>query len=409
VIAQDLNQVPEVQVEPTLTKNAAGFQAGQIVGGLIGRIKSRNVKETDGFIEDLMGQRREMSGMPFAMGDACRLKGERSREFPVAAAVVRTTLQRASSTGDRSQARLADRDRAEKFWKDYRSANVKEGRTAEDHAASARVAALMQVLAPEVPALRLGLVRYLEEIKHPEASKALARLAIFSTEADVRQAALKALKPRKDREITDVLVSGLKYPWPAVADRAADAMVQLGRKDLLPQLVEQLDAVDPRAPVMTEINKKKVPVVREMVRVNHNRNCLLCHSPGTGGEQFFGLGLITAPIPSDPPDSPSDGYRGTPSFPDNLVRIDVTYLRQDFSLTQSVKNSQPWPEMQRFDFLVRTRQLTEAEAKEFRTLLAKQQKDQMTPYQKAALTALRGLTGKDAKPTAEAWRKMLDL
>jgi hypothetical protein len=33
----------------------------------------------------------------------------------------------------------------------------------------------------------------------------------------------------------------------------------------------------------------------------------------------------------------------------------------------------------------------------------------VTPYQKAALAALRDLTGKDTTPTAEAWRKLLKL
>ena len=30
---------------------------------------------------------------------------------------------------------------------------------------------------------------------------------------------------------------------------------------------------------MKEMEGKKVPVVREMVRINHHRNCLLCHAP----------------------------------------------------------------------------------------------------------------------------------
>ena len=33
----------------------------------------------------------------------------------------------------------------------------------------------------------------------------------------------------------------------------------------------------------------------------------------------------------------------------------------------------------------------------------------LSPYHKAALAALRKLTGKDTTPTANAWRKLLDL
>ena len=93
---------------------------------------------------------------------------------------------------------------------------------------------------------------------------------------------------------------------------------------------------------------------------------------------------------------------------DVQVRIDVTYLRQDFSQLQAVENARPWPAMQRFDFLVRTRELTADEASEYRRLL-KREPGVLPPNHRAALMALRELTGKDAAPTAQAWRELLDL
>jgi hypothetical protein len=62
--------------------------------------------------------------------------------------------------------------------------------------------------------------------------------------------------------------------------------------------------------------------------------------------------------------------------------------------------------MQRFDFLVRTRILSEDEAKAYQAEFAKQK---TSPYRQAALTALRALTGRDAEPTAAAWRAVLAL
>ena len=48
---------------------------------------------------------------------------------------------------------------------------------------------------------------------------------------------------------------------------------------------------------------------------------------------------------------------------DNLsVRADVIYLKQDFSVLQPVANAKPWPRMQRFDYLVRKRELNAEEA-----------------------------------------------
>jgi hypothetical protein len=92
-----------------------------------------------------------------------------------------------------------------------------------------------------------------------------------------------------------------------------------------------------------------------------------------------------------------------------LVRIDVTYLRQDFSRKQPVANAQPWPQMQRFDFLVRSRQLSAEEAQEFRTKLTPAAPEAMSAYQHLAVAALRDLTGFNAEPNASAWRRLLKL
>src|SRR5262249_24190217 len=110
------------------------------------------------------------------------------------------------------------------------------------------------------------------------------------------------------------------------------------------------------------------------------------------------------PVPGQPLPTPSQGYEG--SHPDLLVRIDVTYLRQDFSLLQRVQNAEPWPELQRFDFLVRTRTLSEQQAAKFAEKLAPRS-GELNPYQRLAHASLRELTGQDAEPTAAAWRRAL--
>src|SRR4029077_6415553 len=126
----------------------------------------------------------------------------------------------------------------------------------------ARIAALMQMLATESAEMRLGLVKYLTAVPHVEATKALARMAIFTAEDDVRAAAIESLKVRRERDYTDILVKGLRYPLPAVAKRSADAIVKIGRNDLVPELVAILGSNDPRMPVVKEEGGKKVSVVR---------------------------------------------------------------------------------------------------------------------------------------------------
>jgi hypothetical protein len=448
LLGNDLNLVPEVKFQgnPALRitpEQAAKFLTGHAsalkkpapedatknIAHQIAKINHLNSKKTDGFVLALRDQRPDLSGLPFAMGDACRTKGERNQQFALAAATVRRALPNSTTPNARAGAALGqamgtttgaavghtgpERNRAEDFWEQFQTACVQEDRKQSkidrvqcEHVALARIAALMQVLAPEEPELRLGLVKYLAGISHAEATRALARLAIFSAEDEVRRAALDALKVRRERDYTEILIQGLRYPLPAVAQRAADAVAKLERNDLVPQLVDLLDEPDPRAPVIQEVEKKKVPVVRELVRVNHQRSCLMCHSPGN--KETVSPDTLTAqvPVPGEPLPTPSQGYAN--SVPDLLVRVDVTYLRQDFSLMQAVEDANPWPEMQRFDFLVRTRVLAEEEAQTYQAKLDKREPGQLSPYNRAVMNALRDLTGKDTEPTGKAWRKLLE-
>jgi hypothetical protein len=190
-----------------------------------------------------------------------------------------------------------------------------------------------------------------------------------------------------------------------VSKRAAEALVKLERKDLLVNLIEVLESPDPRLPVA----EKGKTVVRELVKVNHHRNCLLCHAPGNTDNTPDGVLKVAVPLPGEPLPKPSEGgYQSTPPpSPDIVVRLDMTYLRQDFSMMMPVSDPHPWPEMQRFDFLVRTRELTSADAKAYES--GSEEPGRLSPYHRAALYALRELTGRDTAPTAAAWRKLLKL
>jgi hypothetical protein len=455
-LVEDLTQVPEVMFQEPLARDLANQKAKEQTALAIARINHLNKQKNDHFMEALRENRPDLAGLPLAMGEACRTTGERSREFALAVAMVRRCLQQGAPvpsavstaffnemvvTGGKGKVRVEQlkalkaeerrqhlmvasvpppaaagrvHDAATSFWKRFREECASEEREAaqcdrahEDLVIVTRIAALMQVLAPETPSMRQGLVKYLAGVAHVEATRALARLAIFSAEDEVRQAALDALKVRRERDYTAILVQGLRYPLPVVARRASEAMVKLERSDLIPQLVDLLDEADPRAPVIQEVNQKRVSVVREVVRINHHRNCLLCHAPGNTGTVSPEALTAAVPVPSEPLPTPSQGYDTT--SPDLLVRIDVTYLRQDFSMRLPVADANPWPEMQRFDFLVRTRVLTAQAAKVREEALARREPGVLSPYHRAALAALRELTTKDTEPTAPAWRRLLGL
>jgi hypothetical protein len=398
----DLSRVVEVQLEAPL--GLTDDKAMEHIAHRIAKINHLNEKKSDGFIDSLRGTRTDLIGLPFAMGDACRSKGERSKQFALAVAMVRQAMPSPANNNPPAP---------EKFWAKYQDFCTDRDKHEAMHslgqresAAVTRIAALTQILMP-MTEMHPGLVKYLSTIARVEATRALARLAIFSSEEEVRKAAISALSVRRERDYTEILVRGLHYPWPAVARRAAEAIAKLDRRDLLPQLIGLMEEDDPRSPVKQNVNGKEESVVRELVRVNHHRNCLLCHAPGNTGKVSKDAVTAGVPVPGQPLSPPSGGYNN--SQPDILVRVDVTYLRQDFSAFQAVADANPWPEMQRFDFLVRTRVLSEEEATAYREKLKLRQPGEFSPYQRAAVAALREMTGRDTEPTPAAWRRLLHL
>jgi hypothetical protein len=185
----------------------------------------------------------------------------------------------------------------------------------------------------------------------------------------------------------------------------------------VPELVALLDA--PQANIKV-VAKDKPPVLRELVRVNHLASCKMCHAAGTNSARDNPVpGAV--PKPSRPLPAParaSDYYlKG-----DDFVRADVTFLRQDFSVTQPVTRHGPWPAEQRFDYLVRLAPLPrdpgkftarefwestrfagskDRDLREFYTGKTKDTMPELTHL--AAMRALRELTGKDYEPSQ--WKK----
>lgn len=388
-------------------------------------INHLNKKRTDRFVELLMTHRGDLAGLPFVMGDACRMKAGERLAFRDAVNIVHNA--RSHPVPD-----VPDGG----FWKSYETIRKSAKPTpATDQSCAA---ACMQMLATDKSATRIGLIKELAGMTKEAADKkvaatALTKLAVFSPEKDIRVAAITALKELETPADKSILMHGLRYPWPSVAENASTSIASLQMKDLIPELITMLDSPDPRVPIVQEKKGKQAPVVREVVRINHHRNCLLCHPPGNTSdvmtiEPFKGSSerkiadkyervycnitkraddILVGSIPTPGEELPVfGGYREFTS-PDILVRADITYLRQDFSLLQKVENAYPWPEMQRFDFLVRSRVLNEEQAKAYRAEFAKLQGE--NPYHVAAVDALRNLTGKDGGNSAAEWRAALGM
>jgi hypothetical protein len=421
VLHNDLEKVPEVDFRAPLAQGSKEDPTTD-TAHQIAKINHANAKKTDAFMIALLENRTDLAGMPFALGGACRTAGDRLKYFTQAVLVVRRAQGVTLSAADLQKLEDASGPVAttppqpntppQTFWQRYTALceqrDAKAGSADKEQTeriAVARIAALTQILAVEPAEIRLGLVKYLAGVSHTESTRALARMAVYSTEDVIREAAITALRVRREKDYTDILVKALRYPWPAVAKRAASAVAKLERKDLVPELIDVLEAGDPRMPTTKNMGEVRVAVVREMVKVNHHRNCLMCHAPLGSGTPNPGAIQAEVAVQGQALPSSGEGYRQ--STPELMIRLDVTYLRQDFSAALPVKDAHPWPEAQRFDFFVRERQLTDEEAASYREQLAPKEEGVLSPYHQAAVTALRELTGKDTAPTAAAWRKLL--
>jgi hypothetical protein len=85
----------------------------------------------------------------------------------------------------------------------------------------------------------------------------------------------------------------------------------------------------------------------------------------------------------------------------------VTYLRQDFSALERVPDHGQWPEYQRFDYVIRLRELTPAEVQQRKSSLAAPKATY--PQREAVLFALCELSGLNARWSTAKWKSALGL
>jgi HEAT repeat protein len=269
---------------------------------------------------------------------------------------------------------------------------------------------LVEVLSTQPAKFRIAFVRSLQKLPEgdPAAISVLVRFALFDVDRDVRAAAVRALQREPVRIYGPKLLEGFRYPWPIVAERAADALIALDRKELLPNLANLLDEPDPAAPIEVVRNGWKVRAVRELVKLNHHANCLVCHAPFVGSDLGDQKGLI-ARLPSSerelPPESSVDEKLAVKkAWP--LVRADITNLRHDFSALREVDGSAPWPKMQRYDYVVRVRAMLPPST--VRKRIDPVDEEIPSAHRRAVLYALSRLTSTYVGTLARDWRLLIE-
>jgi hypothetical protein len=394
-----LRQIPEVALENAKEAATSVQEARGRIQGQIGAAKEQTRSHLDGFVAYLEENRPDLAGLPFRKGGACLLEKDQARTLGKLSLHLRTALGCAISRSSFSNTRLVACPDPTLFW---RGVSVRRGAN-PGTTQELEVRTLHQLLQSEHPGMRLSLVDTLREVHDAEASRVLARRALFDGDAEVRALAVSALADLPREKLATMLLEGMRYPWAPAAGRAAEALATLKVKEAIPRLVDLLNEPEPDLPFVKEANGKEVPMIRELVRINHLRNCLLCHAPSEDKKDPV-RGVI--PIPGVPVPSLADYDDGRPQS--LFVRADVTYLRQDFSVLQPVENPGKWPDWQRFDYVVRTRPLTEAEQATWKARQSQAGPQQPSLHRQAVLFALCALTGQDVGDSPEAWRRLVE-
>jgi sugar lactone lactonase YvrE len=340
--------------------------------------------------------RADLAGLPMRMGTDCKLNPDAADHLQGGSVALRAHLTQSragagaaglvpgapggGATDPRPDPKIlhnrlhADRDRFNKWLKPE------------------AIPVMQQMLMAENEAIREILIEQLSGIKGSSASVALAQRALYDLHPRIREQALEALQKRPVAEYRKVLLDGFLYPWPAVAEHAAEAVIALGLKDAVPDLLAMLDRPEPNA-VFEKPGRGQY--VRELIKINHPRNCLLCHAQSIRADD-----KVRGQVPTTDQSLTPPYYGGTNG---TFVRADITYLKQDFSIPLTVENPGHWPNAQRFDFLVRERRATTAE------IAASQKPAAGAPVsqQKQSLFfALRELTGADPGPAVEDWKRL---
>ncbi len=272
------------------------------------------------------------------------------------------------------------------------------------------VPAIVQILMHEDVPLRLLMVELLSEIDGAAATTRLAQRAVFDLSPQVRAEAIAALRSRPRDAARPVFVNAFRYPWPRAAIHAAEALTALGDDEIAPLLVAQLDKPDPALPYTTADGRV---MVRDVVHLDHVQNCLICHAPAFNGrDPVVGIDPVTI-RPNSTLENPNLRYPSQVLRGDQrsgiwannlLIRADVQFVRQDFSVTFPVRPVFDLLQGRRIDFVVRTRQLKGEELREYRK--QEQSPTKNYPQRDATLTALKAVTGRDAGPTTDAWVKL---
>lgn len=294
-------------------------------------------------LQRLAVERSDLRGLPLRDLSECFTPAPRAKhnqEF--------TSAFREFTSGRRDPRRLLDRSASQNPYSRSPSTFADLIKASMGENQQEQVTVLEQILQPESREYRVALVEVLAQIPGQDSSAVLARRALYDLDEDVRSQAVGVLSKRPTNDAHAVLEAGLRHPLATVQANAFWALNQFRTRHEQQNI--DVPARHISVPYRNAVNSF---VVDELVKVNHLRNCVLCHPKSAASDQ-----VLRGQIPTPGRPLPRIYYNSNHG---DFVRADIVYLRQDFSVSMPVQQAKPWPDLQRFDFFVRTRPATDAD------------------------------------------------
>ncbi len=370
--------------ELSLFKNVREFELFKAAILATASLDPFDSKARDEPIEQLVDNRTDLVGLPLVMGRDCHMEEKRANSMDLVSRELGPTMALSFANRPGTNLDVITKRKAVTF------ANVLPGYNGD----SQKILTVDQMVQHEVPTLKLDFLAKLGSERNQVNANLLACYAKYDLDEGIRMAATRSLANYDPAAYRKQLLKGFSYPWEIVAQHSAESLVRLNDIDAVPELVELLRAPSPNSPYK---NKQGKYVRRQLVAVNHMKNCMLCHAPSYSSRDR-GRAIVpewNRPVP------PSYYHPG--SSPSRLVaRADITYLRQDFSVMQPVEKHNHWPKNQRFDYVVREAPVAGEDAGRSRQVATQS-------YRDAIVFALQKLTDRmPERNDYNTWRKIAD-
>lgn len=332
--------------------------------------QTKNNPKTVGALAVTKG-RSDLAGLPFRFGTDAVMNPDKAKELDAMAKAVRTAALGRQPAERKENARFGVSPT------DWVLGTVgSENPVWSDEVA---VSCVQQMFQSSDMDTRLQASQALTRVRSPETTATLTKWAVFDPSDRVRAAAITALAERDRAEVQAHLLTLLRYPWPRAVEHACEAIVELGLTEAVPSLAMALDSADPEAEFSAPLpGGGSARFRRVMTKVNHVRNCLLCHPASDRQAVLAG---------TDPDESlleklsnPSfEQYYEVPSS--RSVTAAATFLKQDFS---AILPGKQHARTRRYDYFVAVRRADE---------LPVSDRGINNPYKAAIRFALRELAG----------------